>query len=53
MMWFCRVALKLLWCIASSSDVLSPKLIREYTDIERELDDKLWPGGKPPEAYED
>jgi hypothetical protein len=54
MMWFCRVALRMLkalYCTRLDGSYF-PDLEREYNDLMNELNGHLWPpNGKPPKEY--
>ena len=54
-LWFCRVALR----IASENwgrifqTPISAGMYREIVDLGKEINEALWPNGKPPKVYED
>lgn len=53
LMWFCRVALRLLLYSAWATGRCSRGLAEEAGDLQKELDAQLWRDAKAPEKYED
>lgn len=53
LLWSCRVVLRILEHIAwKFKPCCSEGLKREFLDVLKELDEAIWPDGKPPKVYE-
>jgi hypothetical protein len=51
-LWSCRIAIRLLFAIWAGNRIIDCLgLVREADDLRKDLNDALWPGGKPPEVY--
>jgi hypothetical protein len=55
LLWFCRVALRIAaenWGRIFQTPI-SAGMYREIADLGKEINEALWPNGKPPKVYED